>query len=507
MPDLPTPRDAVEAALFTECWDPVLSYADLCTADSAAATRLAREAFARGVREARGAETVLPHGTGRRPARLPRIPLLLTAVRGTAAAWESAGEGHRLDPELRRWLTSGDAARHTGPPPRRPLALRALRDLPERDAALLWLAEAEALPLPVAARRLGLDPAGAAAALTEARRLFRNRCRRALLDAPPAPACGRYARLLDAVTRTPGTEPPEDLSRHVARCVDCAEAAACLRPHGGGLPAALADGVLGWGGPAYLARRRRAAAARLGPGRPDTPEPGPQEAGAQQPRVLRNGLFAAAVLVSLLALGATLMPVVHTADHAAAPGGTAGRQPVADPRPSLSSAPATRPAAPAPGRTPRPGATATGTTPAAASSAATTTDEPARRDTGPHPEPQGTATPTPPDPSPSGHPACRVTYALAGQWPDGFQATVTVRTGRALDDWHVGWTFPDGQRVSQMWDAKFTQDGPRVTARAADYNKAVPADGTLAFGFLASWRGRNAPAYDFTLNGQPCGAS
>ncbi|CAM5431290.1 hypothetical protein SGLAM104S_10648 [Streptomyces glaucescens] len=79
MPDLPTPRDAVEAALLTECWDPVLSYADLCTG-SAEATRLAREAFARGVREARGSETALPHGTGRRPARLPRIPLLLTAV-------------------------------------------------------------------------------------------------------------------------------------------------------------------------------------------------------------------------------------------------------------------------------------------------------------------------------------------------------------------------------------------------------------------------------------------
>ncbi|MDX6363784.1 MAG: hypothetical protein QOC85_2794, partial [Streptomyces sp.] len=32
MPDLPAPQDATEAALFSECWDAVLSYADLCTA-------------------------------------------------------------------------------------------------------------------------------------------------------------------------------------------------------------------------------------------------------------------------------------------------------------------------------------------------------------------------------------------------------------------------------------------------------------------------------------------
>lgn len=56
MPDLPTPKDAAEAALFSECWDAVLSYADLCTSGSTAANQLAREAFALGIREARAAE-------------------------------------------------------------------------------------------------------------------------------------------------------------------------------------------------------------------------------------------------------------------------------------------------------------------------------------------------------------------------------------------------------------------------------------------------------------------
>ena len=120
MPDLPDPKDASEAALFTECWDAVLSYADLCTAGSAAAAELAREAFAEGIAELRAAEHGTVRGTGRRSSRLPRIPLLLTAVRTTAAAWETAGQGHKLDPDLRLWLHSDQVPRYTGPPLHRP---------------------------------------------------------------------------------------------------------------------------------------------------------------------------------------------------------------------------------------------------------------------------------------------------------------------------------------------------------------------------------------------------
>ncbi|GGT42022.1 cellulose-binding domain-containing protein [Streptomyces chromofuscus] len=494
MPDPPTPQDATEAALFSECWDTVLSYADLCTAGSAAATQLAREAFARGMREARTTDSPQHRNAGRRPPRLPRTPLLLTAVRTTAADWETQGHGHRLDPELRLWLHSDGAARHTGPPLRRPLALRALRDMQGPDAELLWLAEVEALPLSVVARRLGLDPAGAAGELTHVRSLFRDRCLRAHLDTPMDPQCRTYARLLDAVTRTPVADTPDDLSRHLARCVPCAEAAACLRLPGGGLPGALADGVIGWGGLAHLERRRRAAEVRLGAGRDDAHDPDDEQAGTgtDRARVLRGGLLvAAATLVSLLALAVTLMPRGGTGDVAAAPADPAARRPVADPRPSLPVL--TRaPDGPEPS-SPRP----TDGEPSAPPSAPE----------GPDPEPQGstrTSARTTPTPRESPRPACHVTYDLVGQWPDGFQAAVTVTTEQALDDWRVAFTFRDGQRVGQMWDANVSQDGSRVTATAADYNQTVPADGSLAFGFIASWRGRNSPAHDFTLNGREC---
>ncbi|MEU9353163.1 cellulose binding domain-containing protein [Streptomyces griseoloalbus] len=480
MPDLPSPQDATEAALFSECWDAVLSYADLCTAGSTAAAELAREAFAQGIRELRAAEA----GTARRSSRLPRIPLLLTAVRRTAAAWEDAGQGHKLDPGLRLWLHSDEAARYTGPPLERPVALRGLRDLQPADAELLWLAEAEALPLPLVARRLGLDPATAADELAQVSRLFRDRCHRNHLDSPMDAECRGYARLLDAVTRSPAADSPAGLSRHLTTCHRCAEAAACLRPRGGGLPGALAGGVIGWGGLAYLERRRRAAEARLGAGRPDRPDTdgGDPTDGGGGTRVARHALLVAAALVSLLALVVTLMPFDDTAGRSAARP-DADRRPVADPGPSLPPAPSAHPTSPG---SPKP--------------SAERTPEPGN----PEPAPQGTSSAAPETTGHSGPAACRADYDLVNQWPDGFQATVTVTTREPLDSWRVGFAFRDGQWIRQMWDASVSQNGSRVTAVAAEYNKEVPAGGTLAFGFLASWRGTNSPPYDVTLNGRPC---
>ncbi|MGI5379139.1 cellulose binding domain-containing protein [Streptomyces sp. CA-251387] len=496
MPDLPTPQDATEAALFSECWDAVLSYADLCTAGSTAAGQLAAEAFSTGIREARETEAGTFRSTGRRSARLPRIPLLLTAVRTTAAAWEETGQGHKLDPDLRLWLNSDKAARYTGPPLQRPLALRGLRDMQEPDAALLWLTEVEALPPAVVARRLGLDPDTVSEELAQVRGLFRDRCQRNHLDTPMDARCRSYARLLDAVTRSTAADTPDDLSRHLATCVQCAEAAACLRLHGGGLPGALAGGVIGWGGLAYLERRRRAAEVRLGAGRPERADAdaGPPNPGAHKARVVRSGLLVAAVLVSALALAVSMMPGGSTGDGTVAGGDASDRQPVSGPDFSAPVTGATRSADSSAADSPQPSRTST------------RHDSPAPKNS--DPEPQGTQSATAgeddPEPSASEAATCSVQYDLVNEWPDGFQATVTVTTERALDDWRVAWSFRDGQQVGQMWDASFAQNGSRVTATAADYNKTVTENGTLSFGFIASWEGENSPAYDFALNGHDC---
>ncbi|MGQ4419018.1 cellulose binding domain-containing protein, partial [Streptomyces sp. SAS_269] len=289
-------------------------------------------------------------------------------------------------------------------------------------------------------------------------------------------------------------------SRHLATCARCAEAAACLRLHGGGLPAAIAGGVVGWGGLAYLERRRRAAEVRLGAGHPGAAGTGgdPEEH-AGRGRTLRGGLLAAAVLLSALALGVSMMPFGGSGDDRAA--AHDDRQPVADPG-----------TFPVTGGSPEPGTSASGESasgePASAAPAATA-PRTRHQTRNPDPEPQGTSSGTagdgptrPDDPAPT----CRVAYDLVNQWPDGFQATVTVTTAEALTGWQVAWSFRDGQQVGQMWDATAHQDGSRVTATAADYNRSVTAHSSLSFGFTASWRDRNRTPYDITLNGEACAA-
>ncbi|MBL3667630.1 cellulose binding domain-containing protein, partial [Streptomyces sp. M2CJ-2] len=234
--------------------------------------------------------------------------------------------------------------------------------------------------------------------------------------------------------------------------------------------------------------------ARLGPGRPDGPDAGGDPAdGAGRARATRNGLLVAAVLVSGLALAVSLMPFGGTdADSAIRTGAEPG--PVADPGPYP-------PAVPAP--TASASGSASPGTPQPPSEGA---PGPAKPD--PDPEPQGSTTATAPTAprttAPSRPAVCHAAYDLVNQWPVGFQATVTVTTTEPLDSWRVAFTFEDGQRVTQMWDAEVSQNGPRVTATAADYNRTAPAGGKLAFGFIASWNGTNSPPSDITLNGHSC---
>ncbi|WP_338895416.1 cellulose-binding domain-containing protein [Streptomyces sp. TG1A-60] len=497
MPDLPKPQDAAEAALFSECWDAVLSYADLCTSGSAAAAQLATEAFTNGMHESRALEldAGAERGAGRRALRLPRIPFLLTWVRTSAASWEADGKGHRLDPDLRLWLNSDKAARYVGPPLHRPLALRALRDMQEPDAALLWLIEVESLPLTSVARRLGHDPAVVRAELDQVRALFRDRCHRNQLDTPLHTDCRSYARLLDAVTRSPGTDTPDDLSRHLATCVECAEAAACLGLHGGGLPAALAGGVIGWGGHAYLERRRRAADAGLLPGRADSTgtDRGFSPGREPRPRLGRNGLLAGAGLVSVLAFVVSLMPFGD--DETVADGASTGESSVVRQAPRF---PVAQP-------------------PVGGSSELQSTsrpEEPGSDDDkgggNSNEEPQGdSSTPARASHEPVDHgkssATCHVRYEIVNEWPGGFQAAVTVTSTKALDGWRIGWTYAHDQRVTQMWDGTFDQDGAEITASAADYNKTVPEGGTFGVGLLGTWQGYDNPVpEEFTLNGRDC---
>ncbi len=104
--------------------------------------------------------------------------------------------------------------------------------------------------------------------------------------------------------------------------------------------------------------------------------------------------------------------------------------------------------------------------------------------------------------------SCAVGYRVTGQWAGGFQGEVKVQnTGTAaVNGWALRWTFGDGQAVTRMWNATASQSGAQVTATNAAYNPAIPAGGTVTFGFTGTWNGANAAPGAFTLNGAACSA-
>ncbi|USX53195.1 cellulose-binding domain-containing protein [Lentzea sp. HUAS12] len=101
---------------------------------------------------------------------------------------------------------------------------------------------------------------------------------------------------------------------------------------------------------------------------------------------------------------------------------------------------------------------------------------------------------------------CAVSYRLAGQWPGGFQAQVTVRnTGAApINGWVLRWTFASGQVVTEMWNATPRQSRGTVDAVNAHYNPLIQPGGSVEIGFNGSAQRGNAAPAAFTLNNQPC---
>lgn len=101
---------------------------------------------------------------------------------------------------------------------------------------------------------------------------------------------------------------------------------------------------------------------------------------------------------------------------------------------------------------------------------------------------------------------CGVGYQVTGSWTGGFQGEITIHnTGSAaLDGWTLGFTFTAGQAITQMWGGTAAQSGSTVTVTPADYNRTIPAGGSVSIGFLANQGSSNPAPTSFTLNGGTC---
>ena len=128
--------------------------------------------------------------------------------------------------------------------------------------------------------------------------------------------------------------------------------------------------------------------------------------------------------------------------------------------------------------TSRPPTTTTTTTSRPPTSTTTTTSRP----------PTTTTTTTRP---PVG--GCSATFTKVNEWPGGFQGDVRVtNTGTgSTTSWSVALTFPNGQRITQIWGGRTTQTASPYTVANESWNGSVGAGQSSSFGFLGSWSGTN----------------
>jgi endoglucanase len=110
-------------------------------------------------------------------------------------------------------------------------------------------------------------------------------------------------------------------------------------------------------------------------------------------------------------------------------------------------------------------------------------------------------------PSPSAPPVggCTVTYRVDSSWPQGFNATVTVRNNgtAAVNPWVVTLTLPSGVSLVNGWNATVTTSGSTLTAQAPSWATSLAGGASTNFSFQANGPSSPAPG-GYKLNGVMC---
>lgn len=94
-----------------------------------------------------------------------------------------------------------------------------------------------------------------------------------------------------------------------------------------------------------------------------------------------------------------------------------------------------------------------------------------------------------------------VDYNIQSSWGTG--ATVNVKitnNGPTVQDWAVKWTFSGDQKITNMWNAEYTQSGSLVSAKNNSWNGTIPTNGSQSFGFNINYSGDNSVPSSFTVS-------
>ncbi|MEV6794488.1 glycoside hydrolase family 6 protein [Streptomyces sp. NPDC051320] len=101
--------------------------------------------------------------------------------------------------------------------------------------------------------------------------------------------------------------------------------------------------------------------------------------------------------------------------------------------------------------------------------------------------------------------ACNVTYTT-NDWGSGFTANVSVANvgSAALDSWTLTYSYTGNQKLTNGWNAAWSQSGSTVTVKGTDWNKSIAAGATASAGAQFAYSGSNAAPTSYAVNGTTC---
>ena len=99
----------------------------------------------------------------------------------------------------------------------------------------------------------------------------------------------------------------------------------------------------------------------------------------------------------------------------------------------------------------------------------------------------------------------RCTMTVSSEWNEGYTAQVRIRnTGTApIHGWQVGWSFGDGSRVSNHWNAELSGGNP-YSAAPVSWNRTIQPGQQAEFGFNVSKGRPGTPAVPVAVTGSVC---
>jgi endo-1,4-beta-xylanase len=123
--------------------------------------------------------------------------------------------------------------------------------------------------------------------------------------------------------------------------------------------------------------------------------------------------------------------------------------------------------------------------------------------TSPPPSSPPPTSPPPTSPPPTG--GCHVTYT-PNNWQGGFTANVTITSNSSatVNGWTLTFTFPADQKITNAWNATYTQAGESVSLKNVSYNPAITPGGSQSLGFQGTWTASDTSPSSFALNGTAC---